>query len=558
MSGSNETRDSAEEPGASSGPASEAPPSFGNADRAAGEPAAGEPDRPSAQTSPDTSEEAPADKPGAVGLPPFMLQRPWWATDEDENTGDRIGDDTGGDAEHKPQTASGTDAESGPDEQPAAETQRAKSEPAKSQASKTEAAASESSESSESSEPSVGTDPLPPPAPGTLVAGAGAPGVDTRGAVPTRQPTRQPAPPSAAETEPDGIPAVRLDDDSATAGTGKPADADRPSGKPTGTGASDDDTAPIPRTEIPAPPAPAPGPAASANQPTVATPLYRPDGPAPFGSPGYTAPTQAFPAAPADQGAPAAPAPGGKKRGNRKALLAAGGVAGALVIAAGAYVLVGSGSGDDGRKAAPAGRTPTSAQQPPAPAPTPTGATTVPAPSLPAQASINNVKTDPKPLALVEAFPSKNVTLGGRSYVRDKASVNHNCALTARGAMAQALQRGGCTSVVRVTFLDKQRSVAVTSGIAVLPNHQAALRASRAGDPSKYEWFRGMAGSRTKDIDRAGGYAASTVRGRYIIYSYAQYANGRRPQPGDVLQNVARQFIDYGVRPIDARARQRQ
>ncbi|GLZ12286.1 hypothetical protein Acsp04_25210 [Actinomadura sp. NBRC 104425] len=551
MSGPNETRDSAEEPGASSGPASEAPPSFGNAD-----PAAGEPDRPSAQTSPEKSEEAPADKPGTVGLPPFMLQRPWWATDEDDDTGD--------DAENKPQTASdGADAESGPDEQPApgaepakkapAKTEPAKTEPAKTEAAKPKAAAPESAESSESSEPPVGTDPLPAPTPGTLVAGAGAPGVDTRGAVPTRQP----APPSAAETEPD-IPVVRVDDDSATPGKDKPAGTEPAGGKPAGPQASDDDTAPIPRTEIPAPAAPAPGPAASPNQPTAATPPYRPDNPAPFGGPGYTAPTQTFPAAPADQGAPTAPAPSGKKRGNRKALLAAGGVAGALVVAAGAYVLLGSGSGGDGREAAPAGRTPTSAQQPQAPAASPTGATTVPAPSQSAQASINNVKTDPKPLALVEAFPTKNVTVGGRSYVRDKASVNHNCALTARGAMAQALQRAGCTSVVRVTFLDKQRSVAVTSGIAVLPNHEAALRASRAGDPSKYEWFRGMAGSRTKDIDRAGGYAASTVRGRYIVYSYAQYANGRRPQPGDALQNVARQFIDYGVRPIDARARQRR
>ncbi|MEU6038894.1 hypothetical protein ABZ801_26130 [Actinomadura sp. NPDC047616] len=535
MSGPNETRDSAEEPGASSGPASEAPPSFGNAGPANDEPAGGEPAGPSAQTSPETSEEAPADKPDTVGLPPFMLQRPWWATDEDD------------DPEHKPQTAPDAGAESGRDEQPAPE-----AEPTKVEA-----------ETPEPSERPVGTGPLPAPTPGTLVAGVGVPSVDTRGAVPVR-PLVPPSTPPAADTDPDGIPVVRLDDDSATdarPADARPADVDQPgdkpagtepsAGKPADTEPSDDDTAPLPRTEIPPPPAPAPGPAAPADQPTVATPLYRSESPVPFGGPEYNGPTQSFPAA---HGATAAPAPGGKTRGNRKGLLAAGGVAGALVIAAGAYVLIGAGSGDD-REATPAGRTPASAQQPPAP--TPTRATTVPAPSLPPQASINSAKTDPKPLALVEAFPANNVTLGGRSYVRDRASVNHKCALTARGAMAQALQREGCTSVVRVTFLDKERSVAVTSGIAVLPDRDAALRASRAGDPSKYEWFRGMAGSRTKDIDRAGGYAASTVRGRYIVYSYAQYANGRRPQPGDALQNVARQFIDYGVRPVDARAKQR-
>ncbi|MFP3963593.1 hypothetical protein SMC26_14825 [Actinomadura fulvescens] len=85
-----------------------------------------------------------------------------------------------------------------------------------------------------------------------------------------------------------------------------------------------------------------------------------------------------------------------------------------------------------------------------------------------------------------------------------------------------------------------------------MPTKDAALRVSKAGSPSRYEWFRGMAGRRSQSIDQAGGYALSTVRGRYIIYAYAQYADGKRPDRA--LKTAAQQFVDYSVRPIDARA----
>ncbi|GLW65642.1 hypothetical protein Arub01_38860 [Actinomadura rubrobrunea] len=604
MSGPHETRDSAAETGAPPAPASAAPPSFGNADPGDDEPATDSPvtdspvtdssvadapagsapaedesETPSAQASPErsekTSEEGPAGKPGTIGLPPFLIQRPWWAADEDE---------------------SDQQARSGAEDEPKAD-------------------------ATEPSEP--GSDPAgtaPNPAPGTLVAGVGVPSVDTRGAVPA-EPIASPSTPPAADTASDGIPRIRLDDmpadgkpegdaaaadraaddgtaDDGTADAGatggratgeKPADTgktddapsaaepDRPSdaaptgapGRPeesdrtaandatvqtpppalasaSGDGPAGDDTAPLPRTEAPIPDTPAPGHEMSSDAPTVVTPALPAQG-----GPSFDGSTQTLPVA----HVPAGASPSGDgKGGRRKALLAVGGVAGAAIVAAGVFALAG-GTSDDGRKAASTARTPAAAQPPSTPPPSRPATPTTPA--LPPQASINNVKTDPKPLALIEVFPSKTITLGGRVYVQDKASVNHQCTLTARGAMAKALQRGGCTSVVRVTFLDRKRSIAVTSGVAVLPNRNIALKVSRAGDPSRYEWFRGMAGSRSRDIDRAGGYAASTVRGRYIIYAYAQYANGKRPQPGDMLQQVAHQFIDYAVRPIDARAKRR-
>ncbi|POM25356.1 hypothetical protein BTM25_40000 [Actinomadura rubteroloni] len=241
---------------------------------------------------------------------------------------------------------------------------------------------------------------------------------------------------------------------------------------------------------------------------------------------------------------PMADGPKGTRR--RAALIGAGAVAAVLVVGAAGYALAG---GDDAKK-------PMAAPTRPAPAASRTHHGQPPLnPTAPAAPSrIDNERTDPGPLALTAVFPTAAVTLGGRGYVRDRSSVNHDCALTARGAMATALVREKCRTVVRVTFVDRAKTLAITAGVAVLPSKAAALRTGRAGDPSRYEWFRGMQGKRSGQIDRAGGYAAATIRGRYVIYAYAQYLKGRPASGGPNLKTVARQFIDYAVRPVVARA----
>jgi hypothetical protein len=243
---------------------------------------------------------------------------------------------------------------------------------------------------------------------------------------------------------------------------------------------------------------------------------------------------------------------GRRSRGldSTRILLITGGVAGAVLIGslafAGMQAMRGS-SGTDASSTAPETSTQPGGQS----------ASQAPSPSLGELApSIDSEQTDPRPLSLSEVFPATKIMLGGRPYKQDKTSVNRQCALAARGPMAAALQSGGCRGVVRATFVDGKK-YAVTTGVAIMPTRSAAVAASKAGDPSRYEWFRGMRGKVAKDMDKAGGYASSTVRGRYIIYSYAQYADGAPPQATDpALKNLTRQFIAYAVRPIDVRGRQ--
>ncbi|OLT38610.1 hypothetical protein BJF79_26700 [Actinomadura sp. CNU-125] len=222
-----------------------------------------------------------------------------------------------------------------------------------------------------------------------------------------------------------------------------------------------------------------------------------------------------------------------------------------LAAAAALFALGGSGSSDDGatRKAAERPvETPTAAATQPTQAPPP------PVPDGPPQ-KIDNEKTDPKPLAFTEVFPTTTIKLGGHAYRLDRRSINRDLKYAAHGAMLRALQQHQCRKIVRATYLDAGRAIAVTSGVAVMPNEAAAAAVSRAGDPGRYEWFRGMAGEHTADIDRAGGYAAATVRGRYVVYAYVQHSDGSPVRPGDqVAKQVAQQFIDHNARPIDKRA----
>ena len=238
--------------------------------------------------------------------------------------------------------------------------------------------------------------------------------------------------------------------------------------------------------------------------------------------------------------------PGTVKRGfggrRRIVLVAVGTVAvGALGIAAITIL-----SGPSQPESAAQRTEPSRGAAPPPPSPAKTTNSAVP--------SIDNEKTDRPPLRLSEVFPARPLSLGGSVFKQDKTSVNHDCTLVARGAMAAALVRGHCRGVVRATYVDTKKRFAVTAGVVAMPTRRLAVAARRAGDPSQYEWFRGMPGKVAQNIDQAGGYAASTVRGRYIIYSYTTYLDGHTAADDRLLAAIGRRFVAYAVRPVERRS----
>ncbi|MBF8192375.1 hypothetical protein ITP53_43185 [Nonomuraea sp. K274] len=167
---------------------------------------------------------------------------------------------------------------------------------------------------------------------------------------------------------------------------------------------------------------------------------------------------------------------------------------------------------------------------------------------VPGTSMLNSEETDPQKLSLSEAFPKKKVNAAGATFTRVKADMETSCEKAAAGAFADALKEQKCSRVLRATYVDSKRRYAVTTGIAVLPVKDAATTADEAKDLDRNVWFRplpGAAGTGSDRVHIAGGYAAGLVWGRYIVFSYATYADGHTPAAKEkALPKVSGAFRD--------------
>ena len=195
MSASEDTRESGEEAATPAVPGDSAPPSFGASTPPADPPPAdGDPAEPA-------EAKEPAASPGALKLPTFGLQAPWWAAESTE---------TGPPPDEKTAPAEPADVIPA-DVKPSIDT-------AADDTATEDTAGDEPGEEESSAASRTATLPL-----GTLVAGIGVPKVDSRGAVPATPIVKRS--PMSGDTDPDGIPAVRPDAEQPT-GTAEPAATD--------------------------------------------------------------------------------------------------------------------------------------------------------------------------------------------------------------------------------------------------------------------------------------------------------------------------------------------
>ncbi|MFI9559932.1 hypothetical protein [Nonomuraea endophytica] len=321
---------------------------------------------------------------------------------------------------------------------------------------------------------------------------------------------------------------------------------------------ADSDTPPhgIPAFPGPRPPAtnspdPAQPPVPVAPSSNFQPPARQTFGNQPFaGQQGQTQPGSLFtpggPTAPPQPGHPGPQQPPAK---GKKVLLAALGVLVLAGVATGAFFAYRSINGSKPADAA--------ASQPPATTQPSTTATTDPPDDTAGASVLNSEQTDPKKLAITEAFPAKKIKIGGRSFTRVKTSMAENCEKVAAGPFADALRKQDCSRVLRATYVDSKRRYAVTTGLAVLPTKEAAVEADQAKNLSRNLWFRALPGSAGTGGDRihiAGGYAAGLVWGRYIVFSYATYADGHTPTEKETgLGKISGGFRDQTAKVLERR-----
>ncbi|GAB1823060.1 hypothetical protein [Herbidospora sp. RD11066] len=241
------------------------------------------------------------------------------------------------------------------------------------------------------------------------------------------------------------------------------------------------------------------------------------------------------------------PAKKKKGGGTRKVLLAGGAVVVIAAIGASAYMAYSGEEETTGEAAPPPATT--------APA-TPGAQIADPVPTVEA-AVLDSETTDPRKLTLAEAFPAAKVTLNGRTFKRVKVNITDDCAAAAAGAFAQSLSENDCRRVLRATYVDGKKQYAVTTGIAVLPTKEAALAVDQTKNLGSNLWFRGLNGDADSGADRvaiSGGYAAGMVWGRYIVFSYATYADGHTPGEKEKdLGPVSGAFRDQTAEIIEKR-----
>ena len=142
---------------------------------------------------------------------------------------------------------------------------------------------------------------------------------------------------------------------------------------------------------------------------------------------------------------------------------------------------------------------PTAAKEPPTTATPgrrqPRASTT---PADPPHPILNSEITDPRKMSLSEAFPKKKIEADGAAFTKVKTDMTASCEKAASGPFADALREQKCSRIVRATYVDTKRRYAVTTGIAVLPTKEAAMRADKAKNLGRNVWFRGLPSRRAR------------------------------------------------------------
>ncbi|MFI6476520.1 hypothetical protein ACIBH1_01235 [Nonomuraea sp. NPDC050663] len=251
--------------------------------------------------------------------------------------------------------------------------------------------------------------------------------------------------------------------------------------------------------------------------------------------------------APAEPPPPVVETPAAGGKGKKVAFAALGVLVVAGVATGGVLVYRTMNTSNEAAGAVATAPVPSATQQAPSEQPTTDETTTI----------LNSEETDPKTLALSEAFPDKKIKIGKTVYTRVKAEVAEDCSKAASGPFADALRDQQCSRVLRATYVDAKRKYAVTTGLAVLPTKDAAMQADQAKNLGRNLWFRALPGPSGSGADRvhiAGGYAAGLVWGRYIVFSYATYADGHTPEAKEKgLGTISGAFRDHTSTVLERR-----
>ena len=151
------------------------------------------------------------------------------------------------------------------------------------------------------------------------------------------------------------------------------------------------------------------------------------------------------------------------------------------------------------------------------------------------------------PLSLGELFPAR-FTFGRHDRRPGRRTrPGANCASVLVGtALQAAVRKGGCTQVVRASYLSTDRKVMATIGVLNLVNVAAAEQAGKATGPA--EFIRQLPGPKgpTRNLTKGTGLEEAEIKGHYLILIWTEFANLHAP-PG---KKQRRELTAFSARPV--------
>jgi len=153
-----------------------------------------------------------------------------------------------------------------------------------------------------------------------------------------------------------------------------------------------------------------------------------------------------------------------------------------------------------------------------------------PTPTLGPWQHITSQAVDSQPLSAHELYPAR-FTDGGSAGTRTVERTNTKCTNAVIGSTLQAaVRKGGCTQVVRASYLSSNRKVMATIGVLNLSDVAAATRAGKASGAAQF--IRQLPGPHgpTHNLTKGTGIEVAEIKGHYLILIWTEFANLGAPK----------------------------
>jgi hypothetical protein len=153
-----------------------------------------------------------------------------------------------------------------------------------------------------------------------------------------------------------------------------------------------------------------------------------------------------------------------------------------------------------------------------------------PTPTLGPWQHITSQAVDSQPLSAHELYPAR-FTDAGSIGTRTVERTNTKCTNAVIGSALQAaVRKGGCTQVVRASYLSSNRKVMATIGVLNLSDVAAAEKAGKASGAAQF--IRQLPGPHgpTRNLTKGTGIEVAEIKGHYLILIWTEFANLGAPK----------------------------